>query len=238
MQELMSKLVEKAFQRIAAQRHSTGYQLKHKRLTPDIVISRDPGSGGHLVAEMVAAKLKWKFLDKDLMNGLAHELNIPEKEFADVDENTRGWFVDSVQSLLNPHYVNDLHYLSHLKKIILHVAQDDDVVILGRGANLIIPPDQCLRVRITASFSQRVANTVKHESKTREAAAEWVRKVESKRVHFVQQYFGVNPYNPWHYDIVINTDNITLEQARDLTINAFFTKFPAMQKKYGKLLAK
>lgn len=236
MHKFMEKLVEKASARLAVQKKITRTLLKPKKTTPDIVISRDPGSGGALIARMVAKKLKWKLLDRELLARLAKDLGIPDREFANVDEHTRGWITDSINSLLNPFYVNDLHYIAHLKRLILHAAQDEDAVILGRGANLIIPADKCLRVRITASLTNRVKNTVKHEGMSYDRALEWVKKVESKRVHFVQQYFGVNPYNPWHYDIVINTDTLSLEQARDLVISAYLAKFPAQKKKLSNLI--
>ena len=237
MQQFMDKLVEKATERFAVQ-PAVIKAIKPKKITPDITISRDPGSGGKLVAKMVAKRLSWKMLDKEILIKLSHELGVPAKEFADVDEHTRGWIADSLHSLLNPNYINDLHYIAHLKKIVLKAAENEDVVILGRGANHILPPERSLRIRITASFSQRVKNTMKHEGKSRIDAEEWVKHVEEKRVRFVKQYFGVNPYNPWHYDLVINTDTIDLKQAADMIVEAYFTKFPPERKRLTNQLKK
>lgn len=229
MQNFMDKLISKATQR-------SSMIPKYKTIvkddpTPDISISRDPGSGGRIVAKKVAEKLKWKFFDRELMIKLAKDLGIPAKEFEDVDEHTRNWVYDTFHSLLNPNYVSDLKYIANLKKLLLHAAKSSDIVVVGRGANHILNPSMCLRVRVTASFSTRVENTVKHEGKTKEEAESWVRHVEEKRVGFIKQYFGVNPYNPWHYDLVINTDTITLDQARDIIIEAYFTKFPSERKR-------
>jgi cytidylate kinase len=106
------------------------------------------------------------------------------------------------------------------------------MVILGRGANLILPHDKCLRVRITASFSTRVDNTYKYESKaSKEAAREWVRQVEHQRNQFIRQYFGSNPHNPWNYDLVISTDHLSLDQAVEVILHAYTTKFPKEAKR-------
>ena len=230
----MYKLIEKTTRR--GQLKPIAAPLK-KSITPDITISRDPGSGGKLIAQKVATRMGWKFFDKTLLIKLANELGIPPREFADVDEHSRSWLADSFHSLLNPNYVSDVRYIAHLKRILLHANQDTDFVVLGRGANHILDPHLCLRVRITASFSKRVSNTVKFEGKTREEAAKWVEHIESKRVNFIKQYFSVNPYNPWHYDLVINTDTLTLNQAAEIVIQAYLAKFPGEKKRLAKRLS-
>lgn len=224
MQHMMDRLVNKAIQRSQIKRVE---KLQIKIWTPDITISRDPGSGGNLIAKKVAKKLGWQFFDKELMSKLSKDLDIPEDEFANVDEHNRSWLSDLFHSIFNPNYVSDIRYITHLKKILLHAAKEQDLVIVGRGANLIIPHDLSLRVRITASFDTRVNNTYKFENmSTKEEARLWVHKIQDRRNRFIQQYFGVNPHNPWNYDLVLSTDHLTLEQARDIIIHAFKTKFP------------
>jgi hypothetical protein len=90
MQDFMNHLIEKAV--------ANSVSLKVAKLqiktewSPDIVISRDPGSGGHPIAKKIA-KLGWQLFDKALMLELSQELGIPENEVADVDEH-RSWVAD------------------------------------------------------------------------------------------------------------------------------------------------
>lgn len=221
----MDRLIEKAIQHSQTTRLAK-HKVKHV-YHPDIVINREPGSGGRLVAQKLAKKLTWQLLDEALMDQLADELGIPVKEFKSVDEHGRSWLSDTIQGIFNPNYVSDIRYITHLKKIIAHAAKKNDLVIVGRGANHILPPDKCLNVRITASFPTRVANTLKYEKKeSLDEATAWVRQVESRRRAFIRQYFGVNPYNPWYYDLTISTDHLSLDQAVDLIIQAYLAKFP------------
>lgn len=200
--------------------------------SPDIVISRDPGSGGNLIAKKIAKKLGWQFFDKALMEKLSQDLDIPEGEFVHIDEHARSWIADFVHSIFNPDYVSDVRYIAHLKKILLHAAKQGDMVIVGRGANLILPHDKCLRVRITASFATRVESTYKYENKKSKAeAAEWVRHVERQRNQFIRQYFGANPHNPWNYDLVLSTDHLSLDQAVEIILSAYAVKFPKEAKR-------
>ena len=226
----MNKLVEQASNRFSLQSKLAHAEIKSV-WSPDITISRDPGSGGKVIAQKIAKKLGWKLLDKEIMVKLSEELGIPEESFAKIDENTRNWFADSFNALFNPSYVSDIRYLNYLKKLLIHSAKDGNVVIVGRGANHIIPPEKSLRVRVTASYKTRVDNTIKHEKRTRADAESWVTHVQNKRNNFIKQYFGQNAYDPANFDLIVNTDQLDLIQARNLIINAYFAKFPAEHKR-------
>lgn len=229
MRNFMDRLVNKAIQNSQLQRVA---KLQLKTWSPDITIARDPGSGGKIVARKIAKRLGWQVFDDDLMIKLSKDLGIPGTEIAHVDEHGRSWFADIFHSIFNPAYVSDVRYITHLKKLLSRAAKTDDLVILGHGANLILPADKCLRVRITASFKNRIDNTYKYEKKSsREIAKAWVIKVERQYNQFLRQYFGVNPHNPWNYDIVISTDYLSLDQVADLIIKAYKTKFPGAEKR-------
>jgi cytidylate kinase len=229
MQYFMERLVNRAIQNSQSERIS---KFKVKSWTPDITIARDPGSGGQIVAQKIAKKLGWKLFDKSLMLKLSEELDIPPDEVANVDEHGRSWFSDVFHALVNPDYVSDVRYITQLKKLLTRASKHGDLVIMGHGANLILPPEKCLRVRITASFKKRVDNTYTFENKkTRQEAKEWVKNVEHKYNQFIRQYFGVNPHNPWNYDLVISTDEFSLGEVADLIIQAYLTKFPEQKKR-------
>lgn len=229
MKNYLDRLVNKAFEQNQLLRVEK-LKIKNDWL-PDIVISREPGSGGRLVAKKLAKMLNWKFFDKKLMTEISRELGISPDELKKVDEHGRSWINDTFHSIFNPNYVSDVLYINHLKKILLHASKSGDMVILGRGANFILPRDKCFSVRITASFSTRVNNTFKYEDKkTKAEAASWVRHVESQRNRFIHQYFGVNPHNPWNYDLVISTDNLTLDEVAQIILRAYLVKFPKQEK--------
>jgi len=212
-------------------RKSTFAVKKNRVWLPDIAISRDPGSGGRVVAEMVAEKLGWKLYDKQFLVELSRELGIPEKEFANIDEHPRGWVIDLLQSIFNPNYISDTTYLRHLGKLIVQAGKTQQIVLLGRGAGFLLPSDKCLRVRVTAPFTSRVVNTMKYEGKTRFEAEDWVRKVQAKRDRFIRQYFGRTARWVSNYDVVVNTEYLNLQAARDVIIAAYYCKFPEIRRK-------
>lgn len=220
-------LVEKFFRKQKFQEDLRRYALiKPKVWNPDITISRDPGSGGKIIARDVAKKLGWKLYDKEILKQTAQKLGFDEHIVRSVEEHPRGKLTDIFQALFNPSYISDYTYLKVLKKLIRKAGRAEDVVFLGRGANHIIPSALALHVRITATFERRVENTVKFEGMTQDQARRHVAKVQDNRNAFIKQYFGCDPNCPDYFDLIINTDNISNAAAAKVIIAAFKLKFP------------
>jgi cytidylate kinase len=188
-------------------------------------VSREPGSGGRPIAEMVAKKLKFELYDEKFIEDIAQSTKRRADLIRSIDEKARGLITDMLQSILNPDYISDMTYIRHAAKIILTRAHKGRVIFLDRGANFIIPPESALRVRIQAPYPVRVARAIKYEKIDLGRAREIIRKHDTERKEFVRQYFDKNISNANFYDIVLNTSFMTLEDARDLIIFSFKKKF-------------
>lgn len=192
---------------------------------PFITVSRESGSGGRPIAEMVAKALKFELMDENIAEEVAKSAKKRKGLIESVDEKSRGLVTDVIQSVLNPEYISDMTYIRHVTRVILIKAQKGKVVILGRGANFMIPSDSGLRVRIQAPYGIRVKRAIKYEKIDFEKARDIIRKIDTERKEFVRQYFGKNISNANYYDLILNTEHMTLQDARDLILLAFKRKF-------------
>jgi hypothetical protein len=68
------------------------------------------------------------------------------------------------------------------------------------------------------------------EGFSREKAEEVITTIEKERKAFVKQYLRKDPTKINAYDLTINTTYFSVDQARDLIINAFYLKFPRFLK--------
>lgn len=205
---------------------------------PFITVSREPGSGGKPMAKIVTKTLNFKFYDKRLMEDLAKSVKARKALLENIDERGRSAVEDLVHAAFNPDYVSDTRYIRHLCSVVLSAAIKGKVVILGRGANFITPFDKGLHIRVSAPYNDRVERAVKHEKISREEAIQTIKEIDQRRKEFIQQYFGKNISNPNYYDLVINTSNMKIEDAADLTIEAFKNKFPKFAEKHLKKTSK
>lgn len=197
---------------------------------PFITIAREPGSGGAPIAKAVADKLGFACLDDNLLDEMAGNSKQRKTLFKNLDEKTRSAIEDIVDGALNPEHVDDIKFVSEMSKVILSYAFKGKVVIVGRGANFITPFAKGLHINITAPYSVRVQRAMDYEGYSKEKAEEVLATIEKERKAFVKQYIKKDPTKINAYDLTINTTYFSLEQTRDLIVNAFYLKFPRTMK--------
>lgn len=227
LKKVMNKLINKEFKRIEfAKKHFSLPQLK-KKIFPCITVSRETGSGGRLVATLVAKKLRIKYYDKQFVELIARSTKKRTGVVKSLDEKNRSMIEGIISSLGSPsNKMSESYYFRHLCRTILSLAGKGKAVILGRGANFIIPAERCLSVRIIAPLKTRIESAIKFEKKSPLKAREDIRRIHYSRKEFIKRYFQKNISNANYYDLVINTKYITLDQAISLIIKAFKEKFP------------
>ena len=213
---------------------SSGKDFGRLPVRPFITVSREAGSGGKPIAKAVAKKLGFKFYDKQLINMIARKAKKRKQLIKSLDEKDRGFVDDLVHSLLNPDYVPEEAYIKNLCKVVLSLARKANCVVLGRGGNFIAREYGGLHVRVVAPFLVRAGYTAQYEGYSMYEARERVRKFDKDRKEFIKQYFGKDASNANYYDLVVNTTYLSIDQARDIIIQAFKQKFPKWRKVGGK----
>jgi cytidylate kinase len=193
---------------------------------PFITVSREAGSGGRLIAKKVAKKLNFKYFDKKLIEMISRKSKQRQALIATLDEKERSFMNDLVHSLLNPDYVSEQTFIKSLFEVVLSVAKKGNCVIIGRGGNFITSQYGGLNVRIVAPYLVRAGFTAKYEKRTLYEARERVKKYDKQRKEYIRQYFSKNASNANYYDVVINTNYLSVDEAVDIIVTAFKVKFP------------
>lgn len=192
---------------------------------PFITIAREPGSGGAPIAKALAEKLKYEYVDEQLVDEVARSTRRRKEVIRTLDEKSRSAVEDLVHSVLNPEYVDESRYIQELFHIILAYAYKGEVVILGRGANFITPFARGLHVLVVAPYAVRVQRAMDFECHSKDKAKQVIAEVEEQRRDFVKQYISKDVRKPYVYDLTINTQYFDIEQSRDLIISALKKKF-------------
>lgn len=205
--------------------HYISEQSDFQFVRPFITVAREPGSGGAPIAQAVAEKLGFTFVDEQIIEEIATSTRKRREIIKEVDEKSRTQIDDIVHSVLNQEYIDDLTYMKELTQVILAYALRGHVVILGRGANFITPFGQGLHVNIVAPYKTRVLRAQEFEGLSEADAKKIIKKVTADREQFIKQYFTKNKKKRTEYDLIINTHSFQVDEARDVVIEAFYRKF-------------
>jgi cytidylate kinase len=104
-------------------------------------------------------------------------------------------------------------YLKHLMKMVGIIGRHGGAVLVGRGSNFILPPERRLRLRIIASRQVRIENVAQEYQVSQKEAKRRIIQTESERRAFIRKYFNADIDDPSNYDLVINTDILTVDAA-------------------------
>jgi cytidylate kinase len=183
-----------------------------------ITIARQMGSLGSETAALVAQRLNYTLVDQAKLQQAAEDYGMLKSELEEVHER---------RPTLVTRYLTMRHraYLDMIQTIIYQYARADDVVILARGAPVLLSDvPSALHVNMFAPYERRVEVVMAQEGITRPIAEQLVRESDKDRAGYMRYLFDQDWMNPLLYDVMINTQIITPEQACDLVVQAAHAK--------------
>lgn len=189
---------------------------KEKAIAPVVTISREPGSGGRIVAQKLSERLGFEMFHQEVLHEMAKRTEVSEQLLATLDERGLSILEDWISSLVNDRHLWPDQYLRHLMNVIGTIGKHGRAIVVGRGANFILPPEQRFRARITASQKLRIENVAREFNLSPDEAKRRVIKTESNRKAFIRKYFNADIADPTNYDLVINTETLSVANAVDV----------------------
>ena len=189
------------------------WKNKTQSHVPVITVSSQPGSGGRVIAKGLAKRLLIDLFDRDIVKEIAESAHISGAVIETMEKERFTGIKDFIASLVNDRYLWPGVYLDHLMKVVAAIASHGDAVIVGRGANFLIPPEDRISIRVIAPFKSRVENVSKTYGVTRDEAKRRVIHRENRRAAFIRQSFNADVADPNNYDMVINTGRGDIDAA-------------------------
>ena len=191
-----------------------------KPLGPFVTVSREMASGGADVARRVADRLGWAVLDKELVDRLASDLELEPGVLGLLDETRATWFSETLLNLFNSRLVAQRSYVELVGKVVALAASAEPIVVVGRGAHLILPADRGVRARIIAPWTTRVSWLVEAERLEAASAEKMIREIDADRQGFIKRNFRCDPSDASLYDLVLNTESLGRDGCVELIVQA------------------
>ena len=184
-----------------------------------INVGRQIGSGGRIIAKMLADDFKCGFYDRELLTIAAKDSGFCEKFFEQNDEQ-KGFF----HSLFHMHtpfvgdgsfYDNDFSQEGLFKlqsDTIQKLASEGSCVFVGRCADYVLRNNKnVVNVFITANIEDRVSERCKRKKCNEEEAVKIIEDGEGERSTYYNYYTGKKWGDSSSYDLCINTSLLGLE---------------------------
>ena len=202
-----------------------------------VTISREIGSGGRTVGRKLAEKLGVRYSDKDLINALREKFNLTASHIEELKSEKKNWLADFIhwvapvpkaQNIVDTDSKFIQEFRSNVTtndvfkaemEILEGIAEEGSCVIAGRSGFFVLEdhPNK-VDVFITASREHRVARVMHKQNLNEEQAAAVIDSVDKSRENYIKRFTGTSRYDARNYDLVINMDPLTEDEAVDLII--------------------
>ncbi|MGA7910633.1 MAG: cytidylate kinase-like family protein [Candidatus Dormiibacterota bacterium] len=216
---------------------------------PVITIGRQFGAGGRTVGEMLARELKYDLLESQIIDEVAHRLQLPKEEVEAEDEQPGSLLARLLVALgsasteplvsvdttawnppnADPAFDTRKAVLQITQHVILEAARAGNVVIVGRGGAYLLSgfPGLTLHVFLGAAKAVRVKTVMaRYNIASEEEAMRRLTRADENWNAYIKQVYGHDRNLPGHYDMVLDTGRLGYEATVDAIIAALKARQP------------
>lgn len=174
-----------------------------------ITISRGVQSGGRKLAHLLADKLGYQCLAREVVAMCAKRYNIPEEDLYErLIEAPSRWLGPSKEHFRYPLYI---------QCTLINVARQDNVIYHGYAGQLFLRGvTHAMRVRLEAPFRDRVEAEMSEHNKNRDDAEKYLEKADALRHRWIKLLYDEDWHDPALYDLSINLKTMSIESACDM----------------------
>lgn len=173
-----------------------------------ITISRQYGAGGHTVAQGLAARLgkPWEVWDRAIIEKVAASANVQTEMVHLLDEHSRSWVEDVIHFAMGLGILEQATFRKHLALVLASLAQQGHIIILGRGANFILP--SALNIRLIGALESRIKTVMEQEHKDHAEAIRKIQQIDKERADYTRMCFGRDINDLTAYDMILSTSDL------------------------------
>jgi len=198
-----------------------------------VTISHATGAGGETIGRTVADRLGFRYIDEEIITLAAEKEGVDAALVADT-ERRKSFLAQlfsglaegpvDVGGVLVPEAVMAPRS-ENLRIVIVEAIHDTaergQAVIGSHAASIpLAGRADVLRALITASFDTRVKRVTRDGRRGTTDPARFIRDNDAGRADYFQRFYGIEHELPTHYDLVINTDALTADEAADIIVAA------------------
>lgn len=211
--------------------HDKMLDSRTRKGAPCITISRETGTGADRVGESLINyfaqfNVPFTLFDKNLIDKVLEDHDLPQKLGEYLPEDKFPAIKTAMNELfgIHPSMMSLLHKTT---QTILQLAGMGDVIIVGRGANIITAKlNNCVHIRLIAPLDLRIKNMETYYNMTPKEAAEFVKKEDEARNKYVKINYNRDVHDLTQYHLVLNTGQFCNEEIAEIVCGTVVMKYP------------
>jgi len=178
-----------------------------------ITISRGSYSRGKEIAQKVAKELGYECISRDIILEASEDYNIPELKLVRA--------IHDAPSLFSRLSLTKEKYIAFFRATLTKQFRRNNIVYHGLAGHFFVTGiPHVLKIRIIADFEDRVRFEMEREGISASKAADILKKDDNQRRKWSQHLYGIDPWNPNLYSMILHIHKLTVDDATHLICEA------------------
>lgn len=211
------------------ERQARRWEIEHGAGMPTsrgavVSVSRQPWAEGDAVAERVAEWLDYGLFGLDALRALAADPALRARLVADLAPPERAAIEERARLLFDEIEASEVRAVA---SVVAALGERGMAVVVGRGAISVLPRERTLRVLVVATAEERARRLAAAKGLDAGAARAALADEDAERLGFLRERLGLAGDDSSLYDLVVNTDRLSVDAAAALVVEAVRRRFPA-----------
>ena len=218
----MNATLDRCFSFVNSHAVTPGHVETVPRVRRAVTISRQAGCGAVIIAEKLAHYLqqhspadgvKWTVFDRDLMEKVLADHNMPKYLAKFLPEDRASQIEDTLADIFGVHPPTE-KVVQQTAETLLQLAELGNAILIGRAGNIVTAKlPHVLHIRLIAPLDDRIERICRDDRKTPAEARRFCIEEEHARARYVRTYFNADINDALLYHLVINTSRVGYENA-------------------------
>ena len=199
-----------------------------------ITFSVQTGANGGAIAQAVAERMRYRFYDWEVVAQAATQAGVSADVMAvataerppKLIERLVGYLVSGgAEESIAPPTTSRLSmfrsesYREIVEEVVRELARRGDCVIVGHAGQAVLRDQSgVLKVMLRGSRRQRIERLIASQGVDTARAEQTVDEVDRQRLDFFRRAYHIDWLDASNYDVVLNTDRISVDLARDMIV--------------------
>lgn len=182
-----------------------------------IAISRQYGSGGKTIGQMLADELNISCYEREIITMASEDSGINESLFAKVDErigtnsifNLKHIYKGNLISPESDGFTSNQNLFNYQAKIIKQLAEKDSCVFIGRCAGFVLKDNpNVVNIFVQSNPDFLLKNAMERVSFSEKETQKYIERTNKYRSDYYKYYTGQDWYDLRNYDLTLDSSKL------------------------------
>ncbi len=214
------------YMRATEKKQSEAGKTSRGKIQPTLCFSRKIGVGALEIADILAEKIGYTVIDREILEHIADEAKLDSKTVELFDERYSGEIDELISLFFGEKSFVKSDYTRLLFKAVFSIANAGPTIFVGRGTHLLLPRERVLAVRFICSKERRIRRLAGILNVSETETEKELEQMDKEQNSFFKKVYGKKEASPYEFDMVVNCDYITDPRwAAGIVAQAFREKF-------------